>query len=230
MLKLWQLCIILTKLKLFSAPNGYNLLPDNVKRNFDAKKFEKKIVDYTHTSDAIGMYDLGKEKIGMNIFVEDVKRQSLIDLNNPMLAHGLKFFNFSGDNVKIKIDSDKAKAIAEKLSSDLKAINQAIQRLEDYEEHSKKRARQIEETYKDLISSGNYKYIHTSDIENYMEELTKSGKYDFYDKTEFDATISDLHSHKKQLEQLAEKIVDAGQKMENRDKELSEMYQMFEEE
>ena len=37
------------------------------------------------------MYDLGKEKIGMNIFVEDVKRQSLIDLNNPMLAHGLKF-------------------------------------------------------------------------------------------------------------------------------------------
>ena len=29
-----------------------------------------------------------------------------------------------------------------------------------------------------------------------MEELTKSGKYDFYDKTEFDATISDLHSHK----------------------------------
>lgn len=216
--------------KTFSAPNGYNLLPDNVKRNFDAKKFEKKIVDYTHTSDAIGMYDLGKEKIGMNIFVEDVKRQSLIDLNNPMLAHGLKFFNFSGDNVKIKIDSDKAKAIAEKLSSDLKAINQAIQRLEDYEEHSKKRARQIEEKYKDLISSGNYKYIHTSDIENYMKELTKSGKYDFYDKTEFDATISDLHSHKKQLEQLAEKIVDAGQKMENRDKELSEMYQMFEEE
>lgn len=216
--------------KTFSAPNGYNILPDNVKQNFDSKKFEKKIIDYTHTSDAIGMYDLGKEKIGMNVFVEDVERKSLIDHNNPMLGHGLSFFNFSGGNVKVKIDSDKAKQIAEKLNGDLKAINTAIHKLEDYEENSKRRARQIEEKYKDQISSGGYKYIHASDIENYMEELTKSGKYDFYDKKEFDSTLTDLHSHKKQLERLAEKIVDAGQKMENRDKELSDMYEMFEEE
>ena len=86
----------------------------------------------------------------------------------------------------------------------------------------------LKKSTKNQISSGNYKYIHASDIESYMEELTKSGKYDFYDKKEFDSTLSNLKSHKKQLEQLSEKIVDAGQKIENRDKELSEMYQMFE--
>ncbi|MEX2947553.1 hypothetical protein ABH521_000020 [Staphylococcus warneri] len=216
--------------KTFSAPNGYDLLPDNVKQNFDAKKFEKKIVDYTHTSDAIGMYDLGKHSIGMNIFVEDVKPQSLSDQNNPAFAHGLKYFSFSGDNVKIKIDSDKAKRIAEKLNNDLKAINTAIKKLEHYQENSKRRARNIEEKYKDQISSGDFKYIHASDIENYMDELTKSNKYDFFDTSKFDDTLSVLHSHKKQLERLAEKIVDAGQKMENRDKELSEIYKYFEEE
>ena len=29
--------------KTFSAPNGYNLLPDNVKRNFDAKNLKRKL-------------------------------------------------------------------------------------------------------------------------------------------------------------------------------------------
>lgn len=215
--------------KTFSAPNGYDILPDNVKQNFDSKKYEKKIVDYTHTSDAIGMYDLGKEKIGMNIFVEDVKRKTLIDQNNPIFAHGLNFFNFDGDNVKIKIDSNKSQHIAEKLNNSLKAIDIAMTKLEEYEENTKRRARQIEEKYKNQIASGNYKYIHVSDIEKYMEELTKSGKYDFYDKKEFDTTLTELHTHKKQIEQLAEKIVEAGQLMENRDKELSEMYQMFKE-
>ncbi|MDU6091468.1 MAG: hypothetical protein E6663_08700 [Staphylococcus lugdunensis] len=41
--------------------------------------------------------------------------------------------------------------------------------------------------------------------------------------------MKDLHSHKKQLEQLADKIVEAGRIMENRDRELSEMYHLFEE-
>ena len=101
-----------------------------------------------HMSDAIGMFNLGEKQISMNIFVEDVKRQSLIDQNNPMLAHGLNFFSFSGDNIKIKIDSDKAKHIAEKLNNNLKAIDKTIHRLEDYEGNSKKRAIQIEEKYK----------------------------------------------------------------------------------
>lgn len=57
----------------------------------------------------------------------------------------------------------------------------------------------------DQVSSGGYKYIHPSDIENYMDELTKSGHYDFFDQDKFEITISTLHSHKKQLETFAEK-------------------------
>lgn len=62
-----------------------------------------------------------------------------------------------------------------------------------------------------------------------MDELTKSGHYDFFGQDKFETTISTLHSHKKQLETFAGKIVIAGRKMESRDKELSEMYHMFEE-
>ena len=215
--------------KTFSAPNGFNILPDHVKENFDAQKFERKIIDYTHTSDMIGMASLFQTQIGMNIFVADVKRKTILDENNPIHAHGLEYFSFSGDNVKIKVDSDKAKQIAEKLHHDLKKMDKAIRELENYEDNSKRRARQIEDKYVDKILSGNYKYIHTSDIENYMEELTKTGKYDFYDKNLFHKTMKDLHSHKKQLERLADKIVEAGKIMENRDRELSEMYQLFEE-
>lgn len=81
----------------------------------------------------------------------------------------------------------------------------------------------------DQVSSGGYKYIHPSDIENYMDELTKSGDYDFFDQDKFETTISTLHRHKKQLETFAGKIVIVGRKMESHDKKLSEMYHMFEE-
>lgn len=46
-----------------------------------------------------------------------------------------------------------------------------------------------------------------------MDELTKSGHYDFFGQDKFETTISTLHSHKKQLETFAGKIVIAGQKI-----------------
>ncbi|MGW7776540.1 hypothetical protein ACWEX6_01850 [Staphylococcus xylosus] len=213
----------------FSAPNGYSILPDEIKKDYNAEKYDKKIIDYTHTSDAIGMSRLVSQSIGLDIFVEDVKRSSPFDSFNPGHAHGLSLFSFNGGSVKIKVDSKEAENIAERLRAKITVIDNVISNLEQYTENSKRKARQIEDKYVDQISSGGFKYIHTSDIQNYMDELTRSGHYDFFDQDKFESTMSTLHSHKKQLETFAEKIVIAGRKMEERDKELSEMYQMFKE-
>lgn len=213
----------------FSAPNGYSLLPDEIKKDYNAEKYDKKILDYTHTSDAIGMSRLESQSIGLDIFVEDVKRTSLFDSFNPAHAHGLSLFSFSGGSVKIKVDSKEAENIAERLRAKISVIDNVISNLERYMENSKRKARQIEDKYVEQVSTGGFKYIHPSDIQNYMEELTKSGHYDFFDQDKFETTISTLHKHKKQLETFAEKIVTAGKKMEERDKALSEIYQMFKE-
>ncbi|MBE7345812.1 hypothetical protein K4T95_09045 [Staphylococcus epidermidis] len=213
----------------FSAPNGYSILPDEIKKDYNSEKYDKKIIDYTHTSDVIGMSRLESKTIGLDIFVEDVKRTGPFDSFNPAHAHGLSLFGFNGGSVKIKVDSKEAEKIAERIRAKITVIDAVTSNLERYMESSKRKARQIEDKYVDQVSSGGYKYIHPSDIENYMDELTKSGDYDFFDQDKFETTISTLHSHKKQLETFAEKIVIAGRKMESRDKELSEMYHMFEE-
>ncbi|UQW81588.1 hypothetical protein [Staphylococcus edaphicus] len=166
----------------FSAPNGYSILPDEIKNDYNAEKYDKKIIDYTHTSDAIGMSRLASKTIGLDIFVEDVERTDPFDSFNPAHAHGLSLFGFSGGSVKIKVDSKEAEKIAERLRAKITVIDAVISNLERYMESSKRKARQIEDKYVEQVSSGGYKYIHPSDIENYMDELTKSGHYDFFDQ------------------------------------------------
>ena len=61
-----------------------------------------------------------------------------------------------------------------------------------------------------------------------MEELSVSGKYEFYNDTAFETVISELNRIRKNIKSFAEKLELAGEKMESRDKEIGELYKMFE--
>ncbi|WP_353745855.1 hypothetical protein [Staphylococcus aureus] len=93
---------------------------------------------------------------------------------------------------------------------------------------TKASAKRIERKYMEKIRTGNYKHIKPSDIEDYMEELSVSGKYEFYNDTAFETVMSELNRIRKNIKSFADKIKHAGEKMESRDKEIGELYKIFE--
>lgn len=118
--------------------------------------------------------------------------------------------------------------MAREMRDKLHNIDKAIKALEKYMENTKKQAKQIESKYVNKLLSGSHEFISPSDIENYVEELSKSGHYDFFDEALFEDTIGELKYTKQRLSQFSEKIIDATKKFEERDKEISEIYRWFE--
>ncbi|MCG9851014.1 hypothetical protein LHK36_13905, partial [Staphylococcus argenteus] len=64
---------------------------------------------------------------------------------------------------------------------------------------TKAAAKRIERKYMEKIRTGNYKHIKPSDIEDYMEELSVSGKYEFYNDTAFETVMSELNRIRKNI-------------------------------
>ncbi len=126
------------------------------------------------------------------------------------------------------MDGKKADQMAREMKDKLHNIDKAIKALEKYMENTKKQAKQIESEYVNKLLSGSHEFISPSDIENYVEELSKSGHYDFFDEALFEDTIGELKYTKQRLSQFSEKIIDATKKFEDRDKEISEIYRWFE--
>ncbi|HCZ0177734.1 TPA: hypothetical protein O2H08_001931 [Staphylococcus aureus] len=209
----------------FSAPNTYDLLPDNVKANYRSKKYDGKFINYVHRSDIIGNSDLFSQRIGTQIYGKDVGSFSLL---NPILGHGTDTFEFKGDNVRIKMDTDEMSKIASDLKASCEFVDDAIKAYQKYMDDTKAAAKRIERKYTEKIRTGNYKHIKPSDIEDYMEELSVSGKYEFYNDTAFETVMSELNRIRKNVESFADKLKHAGEKMESRDKEIGELYKIFE--
>lgn len=209
----------------FSAPNTYDLLPDNVKANYRSEKYDGKFINYVHRSDIIGNSDLFSQRIGTQIYGKDVESFSLL---NPILGHGTDTFEFKGDNVRIKMDTDEMSKIASDLKASCEFVDDAIKAYQKYMDDTKAAAKRIERKYTEKIRTGNYKHIKPSDIEDYMEELSVSGKYEFYNDTAFETVMSELNRIRKNVESFADKLKHAGEKMESRDKEIGELYKIFE--
>ncbi|HHW7636450.1 hypothetical protein KQA63_10235 [Staphylococcus aureus] len=209
----------------FSAPNTYDLLPDNVKANYRSEKYDGKFINYVHRSDIIGNSDLFSQRIGTQIYGKDVGSFSLL---NPILGHGTDTFEFKGDNVRIKMDTDEMSKIASDLKASCEFVDDAIKAYQKYMDDTKAAAKRIERKYTEKIRTGNYKHIKPSDIEDYMEELSVSGKYEFYNDTAFETVMSELNRIRKNVESFADKLKHAGEKMESRDKEIGELYKIFE--
>ncbi|NGL49124.1 hypothetical protein G0X41_04345 [Staphylococcus aureus] len=209
----------------FSAPNTYDLLPDNVKANYRSEKYDGKFINYVHRSDIIGNSDLFSQRIGTQIYGKDVGSFSLL---NPILGHGTDTFEFKGDNVRIKMDTDEMSKIASDLKASCEFVDDAIKAYQKYMDDTKAAAKRIERKYTEKIRTGNYKHIKPSDIEDYMEELSVSGKYEFYNDTAFETVMSELNRIRKNVESFADKLKHAGERMESRDKEIGELYKIFE--
>lgn len=127
----------------FSAPNGYNLLPKEIRRDYDAEKFNKKIIDYVHESDLIGKTDFLATKIGSTIVASPYEAKHLLSWMNPIRGHGLHTFSFKGDNVKLKVEFEEVKSIATKIHNNIEFINSTVRKLENYMENTKHKAKKI---------------------------------------------------------------------------------------
>lgn len=123
------------KTKTFSAPNGYNILPDNVKENLDLSKYNQTITDYAHPNDKIGIATLGSSILGTEILADDSELSKLFF--NPISGHGIETFEISGGSVKIKVDGKKADQMAREMKDKLHNIDKAIKALEKYMENTK---------------------------------------------------------------------------------------------
>ncbi|MBJ6164706.1 hypothetical protein [Staphylococcus aureus] len=209
----------------FSAPNTFDWLPDDVKANYRAEKYDGKFINYIHGSDIIGNSDLFAQRIGTKMYGKDVGRFSLL---TPFLGHGMETFDFKGDNVHIKMDTEEMSRIAMELEDSCEFVDGAIKAYQKYIDDTKAAAKRIERKYMEKIRIGNYKHIKPSDIEDYMEELSVSGKYEFYNDTAFETVMSELNRIRKNIKSFADKLKHAGEKMESRDKEIGELYKIFE--
>ncbi|HHQ6733689.1 TPA: hypothetical protein ACSTQT_002658 [Staphylococcus aureus] len=209
----------------FSAPNTFDLLPDEVKANYRAEKYDGKFINYVHRSDIIGSSNLFSQRIGTQMYGKDVGHFALL---TPFLGHGMETFNFKGDNVHIKMDTEEMSFIAMELRDSCEFVDGAIKAYQKYMDDTKASAKRIERKYMEKIRTGNYKHIKPSDIEDYMEELSVSGKYEFYNDTAFETVMSELNRIRKNIKSFADKIKHAGEKMESRDKEIGELYKIFE--
>ncbi|QTQ08978.1 hypothetical protein J9174_04715 [Macrococcoides canis] len=215
--------------RVFSAPNTFDLLPKEVKESYKAEKYDGKFFNYLHRSDLIGNHDLFAERIGLQVYAEDVENDGLLGALNPISGHSITTFDFNGDSVRIKMNMDEMKRIADKLINAVDFVDDAIKKLEDYMDETEKIARRIEQKYIDKIDSGNYKYIRSIDISDHMQEISVSRKYKFYNEEYFDSALNELHNFKNKTTVFAQQLMYAGVKMESRDKELGELYRIFEE-
>lgn len=110
----------------FSAPNTFDWLPDDVKENYRAEKYDGKFINYIHRSDIIGNSDLFAERIGTQIYAKDIEHPSVLDFLNPILGHGMDTFDFKGDNVHIKMDTEEMSRIAMELKDSCEFVDGAI--------------------------------------------------------------------------------------------------------
>lgn len=212
----------------FSAPNTFDWLPDEVKADYRPEKYNGKFFNYVHDSDLIGNSNLFSQRIGLQIHGEDAKMDHFYEIFNLILGHGMDTFSFSKDNVHIKMNTDEMSKIANDLKASCEFVDDAIKAYQKYMDDTKSAAKRIERKYMEKIRTGNYKHIRPSDIEDYMEELSVSGKYEFYNDTAFETVMSELNRIRKNIKSFADKLKHAGEKMESRDKEIGELYKIFE--
>ncbi|MCG2069512.1 hypothetical protein K4U37_00005, partial [Staphylococcus epidermidis] len=112
--------------RVFSAPNTFDLLPDDVKAKYHAEKYDGKFINYVHRSVMIGSSDLFAERIGTQIYAKDIEHHSVLDFLNPILGHGMDTFDFKGDNVHIKMDTEEIGRIARQLKNSCHFVDGAI--------------------------------------------------------------------------------------------------------
>ncbi|MDN6062448.1 MAG: hypothetical protein L0I39_02300, partial [Staphylococcus simulans] len=113
---------------------------------------------------------------------------------------------------------------SKKLPSKVEFIGVALKELENYIDETKIQAKAIESKYAEKISNGGFEYISRSDIENYMQELSKTEHYDFYDGLEFEESADSLKKIKSLIVQFANHLETNTKEMHTLEMDLSEKF------
>ncbi len=207
------------QVRTFSAPNSFSLLPPEIKNNFDNSKYADCFIDYSHNTDLIGTIEFLHPVIGKEFAIQDKQTHY-----KTIKGHGLDTYLFDGDHIVIKMDYEMLYNISKKLPSKVEFIGFALKELENYIDETKKQAKVIESKYAEKISNGGFKYISRSDIENYMQELSKTGHYDFYNGLEFGESADSLKNIKNLTIQFANHLENNTKEMHTLEMDLSEQF------
>ncbi|MHD0398039.1 alpha/beta hydrolase family protein [Staphylococcus simulans] len=209
------------QVRTFSAPNTFSLLPPEFRENFDNSRYVKRFFDYAHYHDVIGTESFGRPQIGKE-FVISSKVESL----NPIRGHSLESFLFSGNDIVIKMDYHALNAIHDDLHKSVSFIQKAIASYDEYIEETERKTKAIENKYVEKISNGGYQYISSTDIYDYMDELSKTGHYDFYSESDFDSVKAKLRHVKQSSEEIADKLKAAADFMQETEAAMSRKYRL----
>ena len=135
-----------------------------------------------------------------------------------------------GNGKKIKIHSDKVKNIANQLREKINIYDKLLSKLEEYQRDTAREARQILNRYERELLAGSHEFISPSELEDYMEMLAKGGSaanLRFYDNGLMEDVIQDIKQNQKSLIQFAEKLDEAADQFEDKDKEESDIFGLF---
>ncbi|MDY5060898.1 hypothetical protein [Staphylococcus simulans] len=207
------------QVRTFSAPNSFSLLPPEIKKNFNNSKYASRIIDYSHNTDLIGTIEFLHPIIGKEFAIQDKHTHY-----KTIKGHGLDTYLFDGDHIVIKMDYEMLYNISKKLPSKVEFIGVALKELENYIDETKIQAKAIESKYAEKISNGGFEYISRSDIENYMQELSKTEHYDFYDGLEFEESADSLKKIKSLIVQFANHLETNTKEMHTLEMDLSEKF------
>ena len=66
------------------------------------------------------------QSVLVQIYAKDIEHPSVLDFLNPILGHGMDTFDFKGDNVHIKMDTEEMSRIAMELKDSCEFVDGAI--------------------------------------------------------------------------------------------------------
>ncbi|MEB8094058.1 hypothetical protein NGH44_02610 [Staphylococcus caprae] len=154
--------------------------------------------------------------------------KSVNPFSDSMVRIGLG--GIGGNGKKIKIHSDKVKNIANQLREKINIYDKLLSKLEEYQRDTAREARQILNRYERELLAGSNEFISPSELEDYMEMLAKGGSaanLRFYDNGLMEDVIQDIKQNQKSLIQFAEKLDEAADQFEDKDKEESDIFGLF---
>lgn len=154
--------------------------------------------------------------------------KSVNPFSDSMVRIGLG--GIGGNGKKIKIHSDKVRNIANQLREKINIYDKLLSKLEEYQRDTAREARQILNRYERELLAGSHEFISPSELEDYMEMLAKGGSATnlrFYDNGLMEDVMQDIKQNQKSLMQFAEKLDEAADQFEDKDKEESDIFGLF---
>ncbi|MFT8318019.1 MAG: hypothetical protein ABF651_07095 [Sporolactobacillus sp.] len=215
----------------FAAPNTYKLLDDKTKKKVKDGYFRRTIVDYTHKNDLVGKFAEFSQQVGSQYIIKANGTKHPYYAMIGIAGHFQDtFYNmFSSDgSVKLDVSPEKIRSYANHLDHAASSLTNLTRALVDYEDEewaaikSLKR-RLIHETY----HGEKYDLLSENDIIDEMSRLASGhygGKIYLHDEKLFEQAIHKFQKEKADLDDLAGYIADAGNKLQEKDREVAQTF------